>query len=94
MTPKVQTLVILQSVLTSLTIQSEPFQDTLEQLERLNSNMRHKYRSMGMIDDFSNIVTNMISSLQEVQVSDIPCNSSVVINTYYVEQGRKHGKQD
>ena len=68
---------------------TEPFQETLQQLARLNKNMKQKYRSVqystvqyrlctvqyrsiGIMDDFSGIVTNMIGSLQEVQV-DIVC---------------------
>ena len=68
---------------------AEPFQETLQQLARLNKNMKQKYRSVqystaqyrfctvqyrsiGIMDDFSGIVTNMIGSLQEVQV-DIVC---------------------
>ena len=47
--------------------QREPFEETLTQLERLSSDMRQKYRSLGMMDDFSNIINNMIGSLQEVQ---------------------------
>merc|ERR1712038_289578 len=46
---------------------TEPFQETLQQLARLNKNMKQKYRSIGIMDDFSGIVTNMIGSLQEVQ---------------------------
>jgi len=47
--------------------QGQPFEDTMLQLERLNQDLRQKYRSVGMMDDFSNIVSNMIGSLQEVQ---------------------------
>ena len=50
-------------------LKGEPFEETLLQLEQFNMNMKQKYRSIGIMDDFSNIVTNMISSLQEVQVS-------------------------
>ena len=49
-------------------LKGEPFEETLLQLEQFNMNMKQKYRSIGIMDDFSNIVTNMISSLQEVQV--------------------------
>jgi len=45
----------------------EPFEETLLQLEKMSENMQQKYRSIGIMDDFSNIVTNMITSLQEVQ---------------------------
>ena len=48
----------------------EPFEETLLQLERINANMQQKYRSVGIMDDFSGIVTNMITSLQEVQVKN------------------------
>ena len=47
--------------------EGQPFEDTMLQLERLNQDLRQKYRSVGMMDDFSNIVSNMIGSLQEVQ---------------------------
>ena len=47
--------------------QQQPFEDTMLQLERLNQDLRQKYRSVGIMDDFSNIVSNMIGSLQEVQ---------------------------
>ena len=47
--------------------QGQPFEDTMLQLERLNQDLRQKYRSVGIMDDFSNIVSNMIGSLQEVQ---------------------------
>ena len=50
---------------------SEPFSETLLQLERMSANMEQKYRSIGIMDDFSNIVTNMIGSLQEVQVDRV-----------------------
>ena len=46
----------------------EPFEETLLQLEKFNENMKQKYRSIGIMDDFSHIVNNMIGSLQEVQV--------------------------
>ena len=49
-------------------LKGEPFEETLLQLEQFNLNMKQKYRSVGIMDDFSNIVTNMISSLEEVQV--------------------------
>ena len=48
-------------------VKKKPFEETLVQLRQLRSDMTQKYRSLGMMDDFSNIITNMISSLQEVQ---------------------------
>ena len=60
--------VILGHILSSQSKQSQqPFEDTMVQLERLNQDLKQKYRSVGMMDDFSNIVSNMIGSLQEVQ---------------------------
>ena len=50
-------------------LRPEPFEETLLQLEKFNENMKQKYRSIGIMDDFSHIVNNMIGSLQEVQVS-------------------------
>ena len=49
-------------------LRPEPFEETLLQLEKFNENMKQKYRSIGIMDDFSHIVNNMIGSLQEVQV--------------------------
>ena len=59
--------VMLGPVLSSQSEPQQPFEDTMLQLERLNNDLRQKYRSVGMMDDFSNIVSNMIVSLQEVQ---------------------------
>ena len=59
--------VILGLILSSQSAPQQPFEDTMLQLERLNKDLRQKYRSVGMMDDFSNIVSNMIGSLQEVQ---------------------------
>ena len=59
--------VILGLILSSQSEPQQPFEDTMLQLERLNKDLRQKYRSVGMMDDFSNIVSNMIGSLQEVQ---------------------------
>ena len=58
--------VILGHILSSQSKQ-QPFEDTMQQLEQLNQDLKQKYRSVGMMDDFSNIITNMIGSLQEVQ---------------------------
>ena len=33
----------------------------------IDTDIQQKYRSIGLLDDFSNIVNNMIRSLQEVQ---------------------------
>ena len=52
-------------------LRPEPFEETLLQLEKFNENMKQKYRSIGIMDDFSHIVNNMIGSLQEVQVGGI-----------------------
>ena len=59
--------VMLGPALSSQSEPQQPFEDTMLQLERLNNDLRQKYRSVGMMDDFSNIVSNMIVSLQEVQ---------------------------
>ena len=59
--------VMLGPVLSSQSEPQQPFEDTMLQLEQLNNDLRQKYRSVGMMDDFSNIVSNMIVSLQEVQ---------------------------
>ena len=59
--------VILGLTLATQSDQHQPFEDTMLQLERLNRDLRQKYRSVGLMDDFSNIVSNMIGSLQEVQ---------------------------
>ena len=59
--------VMLGPVLSSQSEPQQPFEDTMLQLEQLNNDIRLKYRSVGMMDDFSNIVSNMIVSLQEVQ---------------------------
>ena len=59
--------VMLGPVLSSQSEPQQPFEDTMLQLEQLNNDLRQKYRSVGMMDDFSNIVSNMIGSLQEVQ---------------------------
>ena len=59
--------VILGLTLATQSDQQQPFEDTMLQLERLNRDLRQKYRSVGLMDDFSNIVSNMIGSLQEVQ---------------------------
>lgn len=65
-----QTYFVVNSfVICGISSQREPFEDTLLQLERFNTDIRQKYRSIGMMDEFNHIVTNMIGSLQEVQVS-------------------------
>jgi len=46
---------------------SEPFTKSLQDFSAFNSDIQQKYRSIGLLDDFSNIVNNMIRSLQEVQ---------------------------
>jgi len=46
---------------------SEPFTKSLHDFAVFNNDMQQKYRSIGLLDDFSNIVNNMIKSLQEVQ---------------------------
>jgi len=46
---------------------SEPFTKSLHEFAAFNNDIQQKYRSIGLLDDFSNIVNNMIRSLQEVQ---------------------------
>merc|ERR1712241_93752 len=65
--PVIMTAVSVAGSSSSSSSSTEPFQETLQQLARLNKNMKRKYRSIGIMDDFSGIVTNMIGSLQEVQ---------------------------
>ena len=64
---KIAYFVVNSFVVSGILSKREPFQDTLIQLERFNSDIRSKYRSIGMMDEFNGIVTNMIGSLQEVQ---------------------------
>ena len=46
---------------------SEPFSKSLHEFAVFNDDIQQKYRSIGLLDDFSHIVNNMIRSLQEVQ---------------------------
>ena len=45
---------------------SEPFAASLSEFAAFNDDIQEKYRSIGLLDDFSNIGNNMIKSLQEV----------------------------
>ena len=63
--------------------QNQPFEETLVQLQQLRSDMKQKYRSLGMMDDFSNIITNMIGSLQEVQ-----SKGESMVNKIKTQEGR------
>ena len=91
---------------------TEPFQETLQQLARLNKNMKQKYRSVqystvqyrlctvqyrsiGIMDDFSGIVTNMIGSLQEVQVDTVVSIQQFLIMSLNISvQRRSHGQEN
>ena len=92
---------------------AEPFQETLQQLARLNKNMKQKYRSVqystvqyrlfctvqyrsiGIMDDFSGIVTNMIGSLQEVQVDIVVSIQQFLIMSLNISvQRRSHGQEN
>ena len=91
---------------------AEPFQETLQQLARLNKNMKQKYRSVqystvqyrlctvqyrsiGIMDDFSGIVTNMIGSLQEVQVDTVVSIQQFLIMSLNISvQRRSHGQEN
>ena len=64
---KLIAVILLGLIFSCQSEQQQPFEDTMLQLERLNQDLRQKYRSVGIMDDFSNIVSNMIGSLQEVQ---------------------------
>ena len=46
---------------------SENLSKSLEEVKNFNNDIQQKYRSLGLLDDFSIIVNNMIKSLQEVQ---------------------------
>ena len=91
---------------------AEPFQETLQQLARLNKNMKQKYRSVqystvqyrlctvqyrsiGIMDDFSGIVTNMIGSLQEVQVDIVvSIQQFLIMSLNILVQRRSHGQEN
>ena len=91
---------------------TEPFQETLQQLARLNKNMKQKYRSVqystaqyrlctvqyrsiGIMDDFSGIVTNMIGSLQEVQVDIVVSVQQFLIMSSNISvKRRSHGQEN
>ena len=100
------------SVAGSSSSSAEPFQETLQQLARLNKNMKQKYRSVqystvqyrlctvqyrsiGIMDDFSGIVTNMIGSLQEVQVDIVVSIQQFLIMSLNISvKRRSHGQEN
>ena len=43
------------------------FSASMTQINNLSKSMEQRYRAVGMLDDFSNIVGNMIQSLKEVE---------------------------